>query len=82
MLVQQGLYKILYGKLAKLAGISDEDCEEMDLKMASTIQLYLTDKVIYNVIDKKNGYKIVIKIRNVLYDKESLQQVVSQETTI
>ena len=30
----------------------------------------------------RNGYRIVIKIRNVLYDKESLQQVVSQETTI
>ena len=30
----------------------------------------------------KNDYEIVVKIRDVVYDKDSLQQVISQETTI
>ena len=30
----------------------------------------------------KNGYKFVVKVRNIIYDKESLQQVVLEEITI
>ena len=52
LLVQQGLHKTLQGKSAKLAGTSNEDWEKMDLKAASTIQLYLTDEVMYNVMDE------------------------------
>jgi len=37
MLVQQDLHKTLQGKSAKPAGMSDEDWEKMDLKVASTI---------------------------------------------
>ena len=29
----------------------------------------------------KNGYGIVVKVRNVVYDEKPLQQVLSQETT-
>jgi len=46
-----GLHKTLQRKSTKLAGMSDEDWEELDLKTVSTIQLYLADKVMYNVID-------------------------------
>jgi len=30
----------------------------------------------------RNMYKIMVKVRNVVYDEKSFQQVVSQETTI
>ena len=55
LLVQQGLHKTLQGKSAKPVGMSNEDWEEMDLKAVSTIQLCLTDKVMYNVIDESQG---------------------------
>ena len=42
-------------KPAKLAGVSDEDWEEMNLKAASTIQLCLTDEVMYNVMDEQTA---------------------------
>ena len=37
LLVRQGLHKILQGKSAKPTGTSNEDWEEMELKVASTI---------------------------------------------
>ena len=52
-MVQLGLHKTLQEKLAKLVGMSDEDWEEMDLKAASTIQLCLADKIMYNVMDEE-----------------------------
>jgi len=53
LLVQQCLHKTLQDKSAKPVGTSNEDWEEMDLKAASTIQLCLVDKVMYNVIDEE-----------------------------
>ena len=50
LLVQQGLHKTLQGKSAKPAGTLNEDWEEMDLKAAITIQLYLADEVMYNMM--------------------------------
>jgi len=55
LLVQQGLHKTLQGKVSKPAGTSVEDWEEMDLKAASTIQLCLTDEVMYNVMDEETA---------------------------
>ena len=37
LLVQQGLHKTLQGKLVKPAGMSNEDWEEMDLKVVSIV---------------------------------------------
>jgi len=53
LLVQQGLHKTLHGKSAKPVGTSNEDWEEMDLKAANTIQQYLADDVMYNVMDEE-----------------------------
>ena len=53
----------------------------MDLKAASTIQLCLADEVMYNMMDEE-AITIVVKVRNAVYDEKSLQQAVSQETTI
>jgi len=50
---QHGLHNTLQGKSGKLAGTSNEDWEEMDLKAASTIQLCLANKVMYNVMDEE-----------------------------
>jgi len=41
--------------------------------VASNIQLCLADKVLYNVIDEKNGYEIVVKVRDIIYDEKPLQ---------
>jgi len=38
---------------AKLASMLDENCEEMNLQAVSTIQLYLANEVIYNVMDEE-----------------------------
>ena len=53
LLVLHGLHKTLQGKSAKHISMSNEDWEEMDIKAASTIQLHLSDKVIYNVMDEE-----------------------------
>jgi len=54
----------------------------MDLKVAYTIQLCLIDEVMYNVLGEKNSYEIVVKVRDIVYDKKSFRQVVSQEIII
>ena len=55
LLVQQGLHKTLQGKLSKLAGMSNKDWEEMDLKASRTIQLYLAEEIMYNVMDEETA---------------------------
>ena len=55
LLVQHGLHKILQKKSEKLAGMLDENWEELDLKMASTIQLCLADEAIYNMMDEETN---------------------------
>ena len=69
LLVQQGLHKILQEKSAKLAGTSNKDWEEIDLKAASTIHLYLANEVMYNAMDERDSYGIVVKVRDIIYDE-------------
>ena len=71
LLAQHGLHKILQGKLAKPVGMSDEDCEELDLKTTSTIQLCLADDVIYNVIDEEMATGLWLRLET-LYMTKSL----------
>ena len=58
LLVQQGFHKTLQDKSVKPAGTSNENWEEMDLKPASMIQLYLVDEVMCNVMDKEMNTKL------------------------
>ena len=58
-------------KVRKTIGISDEDWEDMDLKAASTIQLYVTDEVICNVTDEKTATGLWSRLET-LYMMESL----------
>ena len=50
---QHDFYNTMQGKSGKLAGTSNEDWEEMDLKAARTIQLCLANEVMYNVMDEE-----------------------------
>jgi len=56
--VQQGLHKTLQEKSAKPAGTSNDNWEEIDLKEASTIQLCLTDEIMYNVMDEETSRRL------------------------
>ena len=71
MLVQQGLHKTLQGKSAKPASTSNKDWEEMDLRAVSTIQLYLADKVMYNVMDEETATGLWSRLET-LYMMKSL----------
>jgi hypothetical protein len=45
LLVQQGLVKALYGKTKKPEKMTDDEWEELDMKVVSTIRLLLADEV-------------------------------------
>jgi len=60
--VQQGLPSI---------STSNEDWEKMDLKMASTIQLYLADEVMYNMMDEETTTRVWSRLE-ILYMMKSL----------
>ena len=71
LLLQQGLHKTLQGKSAKPVSSSNEDWEEMDLKVASTIQLCLADEVMYNVMDEETTIGLWSRLE-ILYMTKSL----------
>ena len=83
LLVQQGPHKTLQGKSSKLAGTSDENWEEMDLKAASTIQLCLAEDVMYNMIVEEKATGLWSKLEmymmkslsNKLYLKKQLYRL-------
>lgn len=47
----KGYYTTLKGELKKPKGMSDDDCEDLDLKAVSAIHSCLADHVLYNVIN-------------------------------
>ena len=69
--MQHGIHKTLQGKSAKPAGTSNEDLEKMNLKAASTIQLYLADEVMYNVMDEETATGLWSRLE-MLYMMKSL----------
>ena len=71
MLVQQGLHKTLQGKSAKLTDTSNKDWEEMDLRdkhdpIISRSRGYVQRD------GWRNGYEIVVKIRDIIYHEKPL----------
>jgi hypothetical protein len=58
LLVKQGLRKGLVGKLKRLAGMSVEDCDDLDSRALSTIRLCLEDEVLFNI----NGEEITTSL--------------------
>ena len=53
MLVQQDLVKALYGKAKKPEKMMDDEWDELDMKVVSSIRLLLADEVMYDVIEEK-----------------------------
>ena len=51
LLVQQGLVKALYGKARKPEMMTDDEWEELNMKVVSTIRLCLADELMYDVMD-------------------------------
>ena len=58
-------------KSAKTVGTSNENWEETDLKIASTIQLCLVDEVMYNMMDEEMTTRLWSKLE-ILYMTKSL----------
>jgi hypothetical protein len=54
LLVQQGLVKALYGKTKKPEKMTDDECEELDMKAVSTIRLLLAEEVMYDVMEENS----------------------------
>ena len=51
--MQQDLVKALYGKAKKLEKMMDDEWDELDMKVVSSIRLLLADEVMYDVIEEK-----------------------------
>ena len=51
LLVQQGLVKALYGKARKPETMTDDEWEELNMKVVSTIRLCLAVDIMYDVMD-------------------------------
>jgi len=70
----------------------NEDWEKMDLKVASTNQLYLADKVMYNMMDEEMASRLWSRLEtlymtktlsNKLYLKKQVYELYMQkETTV
>jgi hypothetical protein len=52
LLVQQGLVQALYGKAKKLEKMTDDEWDELDMKVVSSIRLLLADEVMYDVMEE------------------------------
>ncbi|KAJ8649573.1 hypothetical protein MRB53_002596 [Persea americana] len=55
ILIQQGIKVALLGKIKKPTMIDDDDCANLDEKAFSSIQQYLSDEVMFNVMDEEIG---------------------------
>ncbi|KAK8918612.1 hypothetical protein KSP39_PZI021035 [Platanthera zijinensis] len=69
VLVQQGLHKALLVK--EKSRKKDDEWEKLDLKAINTIQLCLTDEVMYNVVDTETTTDLWTKLEE-LYMSKSL----------
>ena len=64
LLVQQGLVKALYGKARKPETMTDDEWEELDMKVVSTICLCLADELMYDVMDDVTTAAIWLKLES------------------
>jgi hypothetical protein len=71
LLVQQGLHKVLVGKSKKLANMIDEDHEDFDARVLSTIQLCFANDILFNIVEEDTIIGLWSKMES-LYMKKSL----------
>ena len=62
LLVQEGLHKVLAGKIKRPWGMTNEDWEYMEARSLNTIRLFLVDDVLFNIVGKNNN-----KLMEILY---------------
>ena len=62
MLVQHGLVRALTGKQPEKT--SDDDWEELQMKVVSTIRLCLADEVLYQVMEEESSAGIWAKLES------------------
>ena len=78
MLVQQGLVKALYGKTKKLEKMTNDEREELNMKVVSIIRLLLVDEIMNDVIDEKSTVVILVESREKIYVQVPREQTTSK----
>ena len=64
LLAKEGLLKVLHDNKSKSYGMTDEYSEDMDIKEVGTIELCLTDEVVYNVMDETSAVGLWLKLES------------------
>ena len=64
LLVQQRLHKALNGATKKPATMTTSNQEDLDARALSTIQLCLTDDVIFNIVEETTASGLWEKLKN------------------
>jgi len=62
---------VLDSKAQKLAALTDEDLEDLDLNAVSTISLCLVNEIFYNILGKYSTGNFLEKLKS-LYTTKSL----------
>jgi hypothetical protein len=70
-MVQQGLQKSFAGKSKKSTCMTDVDCEDLDARPLSTIRLFFTDEMFFNIAEEETPTGLWNKLES-LYMKNSL----------
>lgn len=70
--VRPVLHKTLQGRLENM---EDKKFEELDRKVASTIQIHWADKMMYYVMNEMIITRFWSRLRGIVHNKRSLQQV-------
>jgi len=71
LLVKKGTHKTLLGAKKKPSKMKDEEWVDLDVRAKATIILYLSDKVIYNVMNERTTAGLWCKLKS-LYMTKSL----------
>jgi len=75
ILIQQGLARALKGNDSKPEKMTKEEWEDLELKCASTIRLYIADNIINNVIDEDSTPVLWEKLEKLYLEKSSITKL-------
>jgi len=71
MLVKEGTHKALLHAEKKPSKMEDDECIDLDVRAKDTIILYLSDEVLYNIMNEKTTASLWCKLKS-LYITKSL----------
>lgn len=69
MLVNRGVYKALYGKKNRPSKIDDDKWNDTDFCVNATIVLYLSDEILYNVMNEETIAGLCCKFKSMSITK-------------